>query len=120
MIPPVLPAINIFGKSGPHKAYDVTESIVNHRPSEVKGADYDFFGVIQPTNPRELELLPEGERTKAAITIHTRVKFYIADQPTGNQTYIKYQGKEWKVTFVGDWENQGFRRYIATSFSRRT
>lgn len=115
--PPVLPAISILGTV--HQAYDVTKTTVNHRAVEASGADYDVFGPIQPTRTKDLELLPEGERTNAAITLHTKQSLFISDSGTDKQTYIKYDGKVWKVSAVGGWNAQGFRRYIATSYQAR-
>lgn len=115
--PNVLPAISIFGKT--HQAYDVTKTTVDHRQIETPGADYDVFGPIQPPRPKELELLKEGERTNAAITLQTKAELFISDPGTTKQTYIRHKGKVWKVAAVGDWDAQGFRRYIATSFQNR-
>jgi hypothetical protein len=117
MFPPVLPAISIFGKI--HQAYDVTSSTANHRQTGTPGADYDVFGPIQPARPKDLEILPEGDRTSAAVTLHTKSELFIADAGTDKQTFIKYQGKVWRVAAVGDWDAQGFRRYVATSYSVR-
>lgn len=117
MFPPVLPAISIFGTT--HQAYDVTRTTVDHRQTESAGADYDVFGPIQPSTPKDLEILPEGDRTKAAITMHTKASLFIADAGTDKQTYIKYKSKVWRVAAVGEWDAQGFRRYVATSYAVR-
>ena len=115
--PDVSPAIAIFGKT--HQAYDETETIVNHRPTHAVGGDYDFFGPVQPAKPKDLEILPEGDRTKAAITTHTKSNFFIAEPGQDKQTFIRYLGKVWRIAAVGGWNDQGFRRYVATSYQVR-
>ncbi len=115
--PPVLPAIAIFGKT--YQAFDTTEVISGGRPTETPGTDYDFFGVVQPATPKDLEILPEGDRTGAAIKVHTKKSFYLPDPGTDKQSFVKYLGKIWRIVGAEDWDAQGFRKYIAKTYAER-
>jgi hypothetical protein len=114
---PVLPVISILGRK--IVVYDTVETVVNGRSSKAPEADRDIFGVIQPTATRDLEILPEGDRTKGAITIHTKAELSIADSGTDRETYVRYRGKVYRVAGEGPWGDHGFRKYIATTWQAR-
>jgi hypothetical protein len=115
--PNVLPAISIFGKT--HKAFDTTQTIVDREPVNTPGADYNVYGPIQPTTSKELEILPEGDRTKSAKTLHTKSELFIPEPGQNKQTFLRYKGKVWRVAAEGDWDDQGFRRYVAVRYKER-
>lgn len=114
---PVLPVISILGRK--IAVYDTVETIVNGRGKKTPEADRNIFGVIQPAVTRDLEILPEGDRTKGAITIHTKSILYIADAGTDRETYVRYRGKIYRVAGEGQWDDHGFRKYIATTWQDR-
>lgn len=114
---PVAQAISILGRS--IVVFDTVETVVGGRSTKTPEADRNIFGTIQPTATRDLEILPEGDRTKGAITVHTREQLSIADSGTDRETYIRYYGKVYRVSAEGPWNDHGFRKYIATTWQDR-
>jgi hypothetical protein len=71
--------------------------------------------VVQPSSPRQLEQVPENERTSEGITVFTRSKLLTADVQTGQQAdELVWSGRTWKVVLVEDWTAQAkYARSIA-------
>lgn len=110
-------AIGIFGRI--ITVYDTVETTVNHRPVKTAEADRNIFGAIQPAGDRDLQILPEGDRTKGAIAVHTKADLSIADSGANRETYIRHLGKVYRVRAVAPWDDQFFRRYVATTWQGR-
>lgn len=65
------------------------------------------MAAVQPLGPRELELLPENERTIEAVGIYTRSALLTSNVLTGQQAdEIVWDGKIHKVVRVEDWTRQ--------------
>lgn len=113
----VIPAIGILGNVV--TVFEKTETIVNHRPVDTTGADRQIFGVIQPAGPRDLELLPEGDRTNGSIVVHSQSQLYISDRGTTSQSFIRHDGLVYRVAALAPWVNQYFRKYVAVLYQPR-
>ena len=72
--------------------------------------------VVQPSTPKEVEQLPEEERTKEAITVYTRNPLKTSDVSSQDQSdVILWDGREWKVMISEDWTAQAmYSRSVAT------
>lgn len=72
-------------------------------------------GVIQPATPKELKMLPEGDRITGAIVIYTLVPIYLTrtgeDQGTSDKIY--WQGDYYKLLNVSNWSDSGYWMGIA-------
>ncbi len=71
-----------------------------------------FIGVVQNTNPEDLLVLAEGQRTDEAIKIHTTTELIIQTQSSTGDT-ISYDGKTWLVTWVADRKIGNYYKAIA-------
>jgi hypothetical protein len=71
--------------------------------------------VVQPLSPKELQLLPEGFRTKAAIKVYSRELLRTADAEAGHEAdRIDYQAEVYEVHAVEDWDaHGGYRKAVA-------
>lgn len=67
----------------------------------VNGVDLppkDILGVVQSLSSDELLILPEGERTKETVKIHTKIELFTANEDLKiNADNIEYQGNDWTV-----------------------
>lgn len=78
-----------------------------------------FYGVVQPTTPKELEQIPEGERPNGAISFHARKRFFLTAQgEDGEGDYLSdeilWHGDRYKILQVKDWSAHGYWKAIAT------
>lgn len=70
---------------------------------------------IQPINGRDIERLPEGRRSKAAIAIYTTTPLLLDDVATSQMAdVITWRGKRWQVDHVESWDTFGYVRALAT------
>jgi hypothetical protein len=69
-----------------------------------------------PAGPREIQLLPENERTKEAITVYTLAALCTSDVASSDESdRVTWHGRQYKVIQVEDWVSQtGYARAIAT------
>ena len=66
---------------------------------EGTNTDTNIQGVVQSLSSDELQILPEGERTKETVKIHTKTQLFTADEDLKtNADDIGYQGKIWTVS----------------------
>lgn len=72
--------------------------------------------VVQPSTPKEIEKLPENERTKEAITVFTRSPLQTSDVASqGKADQILWNGRTYEVFLVEDWSAQAqYAKAIAT------
>jgi hypothetical protein len=74
--------------------------------------DYTFRGVIQPASDASLQSLPEAQRLRVTLTLHTRTELKLsAPGQNAKNTYIRYQGKVLKVINLGLYNRRYFYRY---------
>ncbi len=70
---------------------------------------------LQPLSMREVQLLPEGIRQKAAWKLYTGTALQIAD-PTANALADQFtkNGKVYEITSLGEWDTHGdYNKYVA-------
>lgn len=79
--------------------------------------ELNFTGVITPSKPKEIEMIPEGDRVGGEITIHTTRKLYtthaIQDEESENEfegtsDEIEWQGDRYKLYQVNDYSKYGY------------
>lgn len=72
--------------------------------------------VVQPVTPRDLQMLPEGERTKEAIALFTVAALVTSDVGSAVEAdQVAWSSRTWRVALVEDWTAQaGYARAIAT------
>ena len=74
---------------------------------------------VQPASSEDVQVLPEGERSKEAINIYSleRLLPAISDQATGLEQAADivgpWDGKTWKVMFSTNWGSNGYFHAIA-------
>ena len=75
------------------------------------------MGGIQPAGPKDLQRLPEGQRTDAMIVIYTDVELLTGDAPDTQPDRVipqgpgVYRGIEFEVQSVEQWPRH--RKYLA-------
>lgn len=81
--------------------------------------EISMIGVIAPSKPKEIEMIPEGDRVGGEITIHTTRKLYTthsienekeneAEQNEGTSDQIEWQGERYKLYQVNDYSQYGY------------
>nr|WP_243123184.1 hypothetical protein [Clostridium carnis] len=83
--------------------------------------EISMIGVIAPSKPKEIEMIPEGDRVGGEITIHTIRKLYTThaiqdeeseDEFEGTSDQIEWQGKRYKLYQVNDYSQYGYYQAI--------
>lgn len=93
-------------------SYSATTGLWVSGPVDVVSID----AVVQSSTPKEVEALPENERTKEAITVYTREPIKTSDVQDAEQSQvIRWHGRRFKVHVSEDWSDQaGYYRTVAT------
>lgn len=71
---------------------------------------FTLRGTIQPLNPRQIELKPEGQRAWQWLQIHVKASHASLLQPND---IIKYLGKTYKIMGQNDYSLNGYVEYHA-------
>jgi len=71
--------------------------------------------VVQPSTPKEMEKLPENERTKEGITLFTRLPLLTSDVASqGKADEVLWSGRRYEVMLTEDWTAQAqYSRSVA-------
>jgi hypothetical protein len=124
MIPlPLKPVLGIF--SHHQVAYDTVGQYVGPRWQVTQEPDYNFFGSVQPSSPRDLQLLPQGDITGGEVTVYSDKKLFFSSSDesggTGDrQTFIRYRNVVYRVLVEADWIiHTGHYVYIARRYVER-
>lgn len=75
----------------------------------IEGADgtINFTASVQPATTREMELLPEGRRTKSMFKLYSDTKLLTATEDGGtNADIVDIEGEEYEVLSVASWQNR--------------
>lgn len=76
-----------------------------------------MIGVITPSKPKEIEMIPEGDRVGGEITIHTTRKLYTTrsidtaeenGENQGTSDIIEWQHERYKLYQVNDYSQYGY------------
>lgn len=79
--------------------------------------EIEMNGVITPAKPKEIEMIPEGDRVGGEIAIHSTNKIYTThalnnenDEETneGTSDEIEWQGERYKIYQVSDYSQYGY------------
>jgi hypothetical protein len=108
--------------SQPITAYETTGTRVNGKEVRVVAADRTIYGVIQPADPKEIELYSDGALSSGSLILHTTypVSAYDVGQSgqVTSQTYVRYKGETWKLWKIANWDDKtfGFNRYLMEKY----
>lgn len=64
------------------------------------------IGIIQPTNPEDMNYFPEGERREGKITIYTRTQLHVSDGKEFSDE-VTWHNDRYKVVSVDRWDDYG-------------
>lgn len=74
-------------------------------------------GVIAPAKPKEIEMIPEGDRIGGEISIYTTNKLDVTralgNGEKGTSDEIEWQGERYKLYQVNDYSQYGYYSAIA-------
>ena len=78
--------------------------------------DTPTTAVVQPSTPKEIQQLPENQRTKEAITVWTRNPLLTSDVAAKTKAdHVLWLGKIYEVQVVADWSSQAqYAEAVAT------
>lgn len=81
--------------------------------------EISMIGVITPSKPKEIEMIPEGDRVGGEITIHTTRKLYTTrlieseiENNQGTSDVIEWQAERYKLYSVNDYSQYGYYQAI--------
>ena len=84
---------------------------------EEKETQIDMNGVIVPATNKEVEMIPEGDRVKGAISIHSTKRLYtthLEEDGEGTSDEIEWENERYKVYSLGSYSKYGFYSAIGT------
>ncbi len=67
-----------------------------------------FEGSVQPTNGKDMQLLPEGKRSNETVKIYATANIPFTSADESNKVegdIIEYNGKQYEVVTVKKWSN---------------
>ncbi|WP_143000586.1 hypothetical protein [Pelistega sp. MC2] len=67
-------------------------------------------GIITPTSPSDMQVLPEQERYLPTIVVFTKDSLAIGD-------IVVFNGHDYKVKTKEDWSDYGYFHYLAVRYS---
>lgn len=79
--------------------------------------EISMIGVVTPSKPKEIEMIPEGDRVGGEITIHTTRKLYTTrsintseanEENQGTSDIIEWQSERYKLYQVNDYSQYGY------------
>ncbi|NHI49143.1 hypothetical protein FDE94_15115 [Clostridium botulinum] len=73
--------------------------------------ELDMNGVITPAKPKQIEMIPEGDRVGGEICIHAINKLYTThsdDESEGTSDEIEWHDERYKLYSVGDLSQFGY------------
>lgn len=90
---------------------DITLQVVNRVMDGADWIEQDALliktkGVVQPPNPQDLKIMPEGAWAWEWLTVHC-----LPDVQLETNQYIRYDGKLYKVMAKKDWRKYGYVKY---------
>lgn len=111
----MMPTVNRFARKNIKLKRKAAGSYVNGR--WVDGAaqtDIIIKAVIQPSNPQDLQVLPEGERRKQIVSIWTGTELKAAgDDDNIVSDVIEDGSRKYKVMHIFDRQENGYHKALA-------
>lgn len=96
------------------------EQIVVDEDYETLESEHETEGSIQPATPRELERLPEEDRDRETVSIHTVFPLRVGGRGTAKPDRItRADGSVYLVASVEPWEHLGCE-YVKALAQRET
>ncbi|HBJ2623555.1 TPA: hypothetical protein LA827_003358 [Clostridium botulinum] len=94
------------------KVYRKSGEWIRGRFSEEE-KEITMSGVITPAKPKEIEMIPEGDRVGGEISIHSTNKLYTThaldnENDEGTSDEIVWQGERYKIYQVSDYSQYGY------------
>lgn len=81
---------------------------VNGRPTQGAATSRTITALVRPAKPADLKRLPSGDRSDAAVVIHSIDEISGVDQPGARAADIlEYQGRDWELHDVRTHDTQG-------------
>lgn len=83
----------------------------------------DFYGIVQPASPEELDIVPEADRVKGAMTFHSQQVLYEThtdgqpDVAQGISDIMTWRSQRYKLVKVFPWEDFGYYKAIGVRMS---
>lgn len=66
-----------------------------------------FTGSAQPSTPKEVQMIPAGERTKEAITVFSTLRLRASDVAAQTESdVVNWESRQYKVVLVDSWNVQ--------------
>jgi hypothetical protein len=80
--------------------------------------DVAGFGVISVAKPKDLQMIPEGDKITSAMVFHSELPIYTThengDGQGGSSDILIWRGNRFRVIQVAEYVDYGFFRAIAT------
>lgn len=78
--------------------------------------EINMIGVITPSKPKEIEMIPEGDRVGGEITVYTTKKLYTtrsietneSEENQGTSDIIEWQDERYKLYQVNNYSQYGY------------
>lgn len=75
-------------------------------------------GIVQPTSAADrMNLLPEGQRQSASISIWSTVELRVSDGISDESDVVIWQGGKYRLMFVKHWELHGYWFAIGVAYT---
>ncbi|WP_206923024.1 hypothetical protein [Alicyclobacillus suci] len=78
-----------------------------------------MIGVITVADPNDLEQIPEGDRQKGAISIHTSQPLQVTTQ-SGTSDEIEWRGNRYRAAQLFPYADYGYYKVIAVKMDPST
>lgn len=97
-----------------------TPVIAGRKQGEPRCEVFHIQASVQPTKTKDLQLLPEGQRSEGAIDIFSTERLFTARlSETRTADNVLYNGVRYEVQVVEDWfDLGGYFRSMATRLDR--
>lgn len=107
--------INQLGRIGSSKfssRFMVKRLSGEHSADGFEGAytSEEIIGIITPTSPSDVQVLPEQERYLPTIVVFTKDSLAIGD-------IVVFKGHDYKVKTREDWSDYGYFHHLAVRYS---
>lgn len=97
-----------------------TPVVAGRKQGEPRKETFDILASVQPVNTKQLQLLPEGQRSEGAVVVYSVERLCTAAiSKVKVADLVTYEGVDYEVQTFQDWmELGGYYFYIATRLER--
>lgn len=77
------------------------------------------YGVISVAKPRDLEMIPEGDKIVGAMVFHSQQPLYGTHdgQAPGSSDILIWNNHQWRILSVSQYKDYGYYRAVAERLS---